>query len=87
LKSIGISVPGIVDGASGKVFVAPDLEWKNINIKKIYKEVIFKNHHESVIIENEANASALAEQWFGNALENNSNRVFISEGDWYRSYF
>jgi len=80
LKSIGISVPGIVDGAIGKVFVAPDLEWKNINIKTIYKEVIFKNHHESVIIENEANASALAEQWFGKALENNSNMVFISEG-------
>jgi len=80
LKSIGISVPGIVDGAIGKVFVAPDLEWKNIDIKKIYKEVIYKNQSESVIIENEANASALAEQWFGNALENNSNMVFISEG-------
>ena len=38
LKSIGISVPGIVDALIGKVFVAPALEWKNINIKKIYKQ-------------------------------------------------
>jgi predicted NBD/HSP70 family sugar kinase len=80
LKSIGISVPGIVDAEIGKVFVAPDLGWKNISINKICKEIISKSHSESVIVENEANSSALAEQWFGNALENNSNMVFISEG-------
>ena len=80
LKSIGISVPGIVDSANGKVLVATDLEWKNININKICEEILSKNHSESVIIENEANSSALAEQWFGSTLENNSNMVFISEG-------
>jgi len=80
LRSIGISVPGIVDAAIGKVFVAPDLGWKNIDIHRICKETIPENHCESVIIENEANSSALAEQWFGDALENSSNMVFISEG-------
>ena len=80
MKSIGISVPGIVDSANGKVLVATDLEWKNININKICEEILSKNHSESVIIENEANSSALAEQWFGSTLENNSNMVFISEG-------
>ncbi|MFQ5823702.1 MAG: ROK family protein [bacterium] len=80
LKSIGISVPGIVETQKGVVLIAPDLGWKNLNLRKIIKKIYPKRSNNRVIIENEANSSALAEQWFGRDLKNKSNIVFISEG-------
>jgi predicted NBD/HSP70 family sugar kinase len=80
LKGIGVSIPGIVDINRGIVIFAPDLIWSNINIKKIFKKVDPHRKNGSVIIENEANSSALAEQWLGNGIKNKSNIVFISEG-------
>lgn len=81
LKKVGISIPGIVDTKKGVVVIAPDLKWENLSIRKIVKEFDPKGTIRSVIIENEANSSALAEQWFGqDEVKNKSNIVFISEG-------
>ncbi len=80
LRSIGVSVPGIVDVKRGVVVVAPDLEWRNIDIGCLVEEMDPDGTNGSLIIENEANASALAELWFGQELRSHSNMVFISEG-------
>ncbi|NIR52358.1 ROK family protein, partial [candidate division KSB1 bacterium] len=81
LKSIGLSIPGIVDTKKGLVVIAPDLQWKNFDIRKIVHEVDPKSRNGRVIMDNEANSSALAEQWFGkDMVKNKSNIVFISEG-------
>ncbi|MFQ5639586.1 MAG: ROK family protein [bacterium] len=80
LKSIGISIPGIVDTNKSEVLIAPDLEWKNLDIGQLVQEVAPDGTFGKVIIENEANASALAEQWFGNHVTQKSNIVFVSEG-------
>ncbi|NIR70499.1 ROK family protein [candidate division KSB1 bacterium] len=81
LKSIGMSIPGIVDTRNGLIVIAPDLRWKNLDIRKIVHEVDPNGIDGRVLIENEANSSALAEQWFGqDMVKNKSNIVFISEG-------
>lgn len=79
-KSVGISVPGIVDTSNGKVIYAPDLEWMNVDIRAIVRETNPELTGQRIMVENEANTSALAEQWFGDGIKNKSNIVFISEG-------
>ncbi len=80
IQSLGISVPGIVDTASGEVIFAPDLEWQHVDTRAIVRENFPRLRSQSILVENEANSSALAEQWFGTAISNNANIVFISEG-------
>ena len=58
---IGISVPGIVNDRSGEIILAPNLEWRNINIKPQLQEILGL----PVFIENESRASAIAEHWIG----------------------
>jgi len=80
LNSIGISVPGIVNTRKSEIVVAPDLAWRNVRIDEIVESVNPAKLKGRVIIDNEANTSALAEQWFGEAVSKKSNIVFISEG-------
>lgn len=58
---IGISVPGITDSASGNVIYVPYFQWRNWDICSRLSKATNLN----VSIENDANASALAELWFG----------------------
>jgi N-acetylglucosamine repressor len=58
---IGISVPGIADYLTGKVLYVPYFQWRNWDISRILAEKTNLN----VTIENDANATALAELWFG----------------------
>ncbi|MDF0725818.1 ROK family transcriptional regulator [Cytobacillus sp. S13-E01] len=71
---IGIGVPGIVD-TNGKVLLAPNLKWKNVNLLEIIK----KDFDYPIIIENEANAGAYGETRFG-AGQESSNSIYISVG-------
>ncbi len=80
LENVGVSIPGIVDTKKGMVLIAPDLEWRNLNIDKIIHEIESIYGIGRIIIENEANSSALAEQWFGNEFIGKSSFVFITEG-------
>ncbi len=58
---IGISVPGIADYRTGKVLYIPYFQWHNWEISRILAE----KTNLKVTIENDANATALAELWFG----------------------
>ena len=58
---IGVSVPGVVDETSGTVTNVPFFHWKNWQLREELKEATGL----PVIIDNDANAVALADLWFG----------------------
>ncbi len=58
---IGVSVPGVVDETSGTVTYVPFFHWKNWQLKEELKEAVGL----PVIVDNDANAVALADLWFG----------------------
>lgn len=74
IVGLAIGVPGIVDN-KGTIISAPNLGWKNINIK----EEIEAEFDIPVCIENEANAGAYGEKRFG-AGQNSQNLLYISAG-------
>ena len=58
---VGMSVPGLVDQKLGRVFHVPYFDWRDWDIcQRIESELGLK-----VTVENDANATALAELWFG----------------------
>lgn len=61
ILGIGIGVPGIVEKESGTVLLAPNLKWQNVPLRSIVKQ----RFNLPVYIDNEANAGALGEKWFG----------------------
>ncbi|WP_404454889.1 ROK family transcriptional regulator [Virgibacillus necropolis] len=71
---IGIGVPGTVS-TSGEVLLAPNLGWKNVDLKKVME----KKYDVTVTIENEANAGAYGEKRFG-AGKKFDNIIYISAG-------
>lgn len=58
---VGLSIPGIADTASGKILYVPYFRWADWNIGDQIKEKFGL----PVTIDNDANAVALAELWFG----------------------
>ncbi len=58
---IGISVPGITDQSAGTVIYSPYFQWRNWKLGKEIEE----QTKLPVTIDNDANAIALAELWFG----------------------
>ncbi|MFH1096570.1 MAG: ROK family protein [Candidatus Desantisbacteria bacterium] len=58
---IGIGVPGQVDVKNGIVIFAPNMGWKNVEIRKLIQE----RYDLPVEIENDANCGALAEARLG----------------------
>ncbi len=70
---VGISVPGIADQTLGKVLYIPYFNWRGWDIAaQITEKTGFQ-----VTIENDANAIALAELWFGHE-KNRKTRNFIT---------
>lgn len=65
LLGIGISVPGMVDAATHKIVLAPNLRWENVDLKAMLKDRLDL----PVYIENEAMASAICENWIGACQE------------------
>ena len=59
-EGIGISLPGVVDPESGDLYV-PHFNWRNEPIA----ETLTRATSLPVTIDNDANATALAELWFG----------------------
>lgn len=76
---IGFSVPGLVDQGSGSVFHIPYFDWRNWDIcSRIESET-----GSIVTVENDANATALAELWFGQDLVRKTDTflmVLVGEG-------
>jgi predicted NBD/HSP70 family sugar kinase len=60
VEGIGISVPGVVDPEKGTLYV-PHFNWRNAPIA----ETLTRATSLPVSIDNDANAAALAELWFG----------------------
>src|SRR5699024_11446648 len=69
---IGVGVPGTVDKL-GKVLLAPNLNWENINLQAI----IEKTYQCPVVVQNEANAGAYGEKKFGSGVHQ-QNIVYVS---------
>ena len=60
IEGIGISLPGVVDPETGNLYV-PHLNWRNEPIA----ETLTRHTSLPVTVDNDANAAALAELWFG----------------------
>ncbi len=73
LAHIGIGIPGIVDPDSCIIEFAPNLEWRNVNLRQLLAL------DRPLLIENEANAAAIGEKVYG-AGRLSANLCFISVG-------
>lgn len=58
---VGVSVPGLIRRDTGEVAVSPNLEWNNMPVKAILEERL----NLPVFVENDANAAAFSELWYG----------------------
>lgn len=61
-KSLGICLPGVVDPQNGTVFFSPQLGWENLDLAG--KMQTLMPEQDAIVVDNDANASALAELWF-----------------------
>lgn len=77
-EGIGVSLPGRVDLASQHLVFAPNLNWREFDLKSPLEEATGL----SVELENAANACALSEIWFGRRSESAQDLVAltVSEG-------
>lgn len=76
---VGISIPGIADQIAGNILYIPYFQWSNWDIGKR----ITGRTGLPVVIDNDANAVALAELWFGDPQirrTRNFIMVMVSEG-------
>ncbi|OIJ12059.1 ROK family protein [Anaerobacillus alkalilacustris] len=71
---IGIGIPGIINN-QGRILLTPNLDWEYGNLL----EEIQQEFQLPVIIENEANAGAYGEKFFG-AGRNYENLIYVSAG-------
>jgi predicted NBD/HSP70 family sugar kinase len=76
-EGVGISLPGRVS-ADGRLVFAPNLRWGDVNLATLIESAVGL----PVVLENAANACALAELWFGRHPENIRHllAVTVSEG-------
>lgn len=58
---IGIGINGVVDTENGVLIFAPNLGWRNVNIKEEFE----KKFNIPVCVDNNTRAMALGESWFG----------------------
>jgi predicted NBD/HSP70 family sugar kinase len=61
LAGVGVSVPGLVDRADGRLVRSPNLAWRDVPIASILERKLNLPIH----VENDANAAALSELWYG----------------------
>jgi predicted NBD/HSP70 family sugar kinase len=75
---VGISVPGIADQVSGNIVYIPYFQWSNWDISS----QITEHTGLPVIVDNDANAVALAELWFGEErIRKHRNFITVLVGD------
>jgi glucokinase-like ROK family protein len=75
LLGVGVGVPGLVDVSSGMLRLAPNLHWENVPIRGL----LAAHFDCPIYVENEANAAALGEYYFG-ATRNIKDFIFLSAG-------
>jgi predicted NBD/HSP70 family sugar kinase len=69
---IGVGVAGRVD-ADGRLIFAPNLGWGAVNLRELLEGLDLP-----VVVENAANACALAEQWFGRHVDDVRDLVAVT---------
>ena len=72
---IGVGLPGLVDLHTGQLKLAPNLNWRDVPIRQIFADQFSL----PVYVENEANAAALGEYYFGVA-RGIENTIYLSAG-------
>jgi glucokinase-like ROK family protein len=72
---IGLGVPGLVDIRQGNLVFAPNLGWCDVPFRQMWTQ----RFDVPVFVENEANAAALGEYYFGIA-HNVQNLIYLSAG-------
>lgn len=61
IEAVGISLPGLVDPSTGTAVYVPYFKWRDLPVAELISSAVNK----PVLIDNDANAVALAELWFG----------------------
>ena len=65
--AVGVSVPGLINRETGTVEISPNLEWKNVPLR----EILMNRLNLPIFVENDANAAAFSELWYGPLSEAN----------------
>jgi predicted NBD/HSP70 family sugar kinase len=79
IEGVGVSLPGLVDPSTGTALYIPYFLWRDLPIS----EMISNAAGVPVVIDNDANAVALAELWFGRPEVNDARDfilVLVAEG-------
>ena len=79
IEGVGVSLPGLVDPSTGTALYIPYFPWRDLPVS----ELISKAAGVPVVIDNDANAVALAELWFGRPEVNDARDfilVLVAEG-------
>jgi glucokinase-like ROK family protein len=75
LLGSAVGLPGLIDQKSGKLLIAPNLGWRDVEVLESLKE----SFDVPIFIDNEATFAALGERYFGVARGHN-NVLYISAG-------
>ena len=75
LFGIGVGVPGLVDVGTGQLLFAPNLNWHNVDLRRLIQERV----DVPVYVMNEANQAALGERYFGAGITSNY-MLYVSFG-------
>ena len=76
-EGIGLVVPGMVERSSGRILLAPQLGWRDVDIR----EPLAKGTGIPVHIENAPMACALAQMWLGQRGNSSDNFVYVTVSD------
>jgi len=63
--AIGISVPGLINRETGTIVTSPNLGWQNVPLREILSQKLDL----PIYVENDANAAAFSELWYGPLTE------------------
>jgi glucokinase-like ROK family protein len=75
LLGIGVAIPGLVDVRNGILKLAPNLKWRDTPLRLILNQ----QFHTQVYVENDGNAAALGEYYFG-AARGTKDFIYIAAG-------
>jgi predicted NBD/HSP70 family sugar kinase len=79
IEGVGVSLPGLVDPSIGNALYIPYFLWRDLPISEMISSAVGL----PVVIDNDANAVALAELWFGRPEVNDARDfilVLVAEG-------
>ena len=75
-EGLGVVVPGMVDRATGRILLAPQLGWRDVDIRERLSKAVGM----PVSIENAPMACAQAQMWLGHRT-NSNNFVYVTVSD------